>query len=234
MDDGPPAPLTPLPPGFAATVGALHRVAERIVAAARKPDNEIALTVTPGGFGTPVFEDGGTTHQVRVDGSDLVHRVGDDERRAPLTTLGDARRLVAGLVPPAGDEDDAPLGVDPASAATLADWYALAAAVLGDLLAQARPGDDPSAVVLWPEHFDVAADLGDEAAGRRATYGFSPGDDQHPEPYVYVGPWAEVTGDLWRATGFRGAELAYADLLAAPDPRAGALHFLTTRRDSLA
>ena len=41
--------LQPLPPSFAATAAALHRVAEEIVAPARKPDNEIALVATPGG-----------------------------------------------------------------------------------------------------------------------------------------------------------------------------------------
>ena len=39
----PRAPMRPLPEGFAAAVGALHRVAEEVVAPARKPDNEIAL-----------------------------------------------------------------------------------------------------------------------------------------------------------------------------------------------
>ena len=64
--------------------------------------------------------------------------------------------------------------------------------------------------------------------GRRANYGFSPGDEQHAEPYAYVGPWtAEVGGELWNATGFRGAELTYAELLAAPDQRAAALEFFT-------
>lgn len=48
--------LDPLPAGFASTREALHAVAERLVAPARKPDNEIALTPTPGGFGTPEFE----------------------------------------------------------------------------------------------------------------------------------------------------------------------------------
>ena len=48
--------LAPLPEAFAATREALHRVAEQIVAPARKPHNEIALTPTPGGFGTPPFE----------------------------------------------------------------------------------------------------------------------------------------------------------------------------------
>src|SRR3954451_1746580 len=97
--------LGALPAAFAATVAALHRVAEQIVAPARKPDNEIALMATRGGFGTPVFPYGGVDHQVRVHGAELVHRAGDDEQRALLTTLEDARRLVAELVPagPLGD-----------------------------------------------------------------------------------------------------------------------------------
>jgi hypothetical protein len=69
----------------------------------------------------------------------------------------------------------------------------------------------------------------------RANYGFSPGDEHHPEPYAYVGPWsAEVSGELWHATGFRGAELSYAALLAASDPREMALAFMTTRMEALA
>ena len=72
-------------------------------------------------------------------------------------------------------------------------------------------------VRLWPEQFDIAIELGDEAAAQRAKYGFSPGDDDHDEPYSYVGPWtADVTGELWRATG------------------SAALRFFTTRRDALA
>ena len=57
--------------------------------------------------------------------------------------------------------------------------------------------------------------------GARATYGFSPGDEHHPEPYAYVGPWtAQPPGELWNATGFAGAELGYAELLASEDPPA--------------
>ena len=201
--------LAPLPPGFATTVAALHRVAEEVLAPARKPDNEIALTVTPGGFGTPEFAFGGVPRQVRVDGDELVHRAGDDERRTPLQ-------------------------VDRVAATRLADWYAFAAAVLGDLVAAAAAGDAPTPPILWPEHFDLAIELGSEAAGRRANYGFSPGDEHHPEPYAYVGPWtAEVSGPLWNAAGFRGAELPYRELLAATDQRATALLFLTTRKDAL-
>jgi hypothetical protein len=181
--------LEPLPPTFRATVTALHRVAEDVVAPARKPDNEIALMATPGGFGTPAFDWEGASHQVRVDGAELVW-----ERREAL-------------------------GVDAGSAARLADWYAFADGVLREL------GGVP---VLWPEHFDIAIDVG------AATYGFSPGDEQHPEPYAYVLPWNPVEGELWQASGFRGAELPYAELLAAGDPRAAALEFFTTRKDALA
>jgi hypothetical protein len=209
--------LAPLPASFAATVAALHRVAGEVVAPARKPDNEIALQATPGGFGTPPFEHDGREQQVRVDGADLVH-LSFIERRVGLTTLEDARRLVEDLVPD-GPLDDEPLDVDPDSAARLADWYAFGDAILREL------GGDPN---LWPEHFDIAIEQ------ERATYGFSPGDEAHAEPYAYVLPWDEVDGELWNATGFRGAELSYADLAAAEDPRAAALEFLRSRRDALA
>jgi hypothetical protein len=214
------SPLLPLPPTFAATVAALHSVAERIVAPARKPDNEIALEATPGGFGTPVFEHEGVAQQVRVDGVELVRTAGSEERRTGLTTLEEARRLVADLVP-AGPLSREPLVADRDAAARLAEWYAFGAAILEEI-ADASP-------TLWPEHFDIAIEMGE------ATYGFSPGDEQHPEPYAYVGPWnADVSGELWQAHGFRGAELTYAELLASPDQRAAVLDFLTSRKEALA
>ena len=30
-------------------------------------------------------------------------------------------------------------------------------------------------------------------------YGVSPGDDHHPTPYAYVGPWTKPTGPFWNA-----------------------------------
>ena len=226
---------TPLPPTFVATVASLHRVAEQIVSPARKPDEEISLRATPGGYGTPVFEFDGVEHQVRVDGAELVHRAGDRERRVALTTLGDARQVVADLLPGSAGSEDGTLEIDPSAARILADWYALGDVVLGELVAGADAEDAPSPVRLWPEHFDIAIELGDEAGGQRANYGFSPGDDDHLEPYAYVGPWtAEVSGELWNATGFRGAELTHSELVAAADPRAFAFDFFTSRKDALA
>jgi hypothetical protein len=234
MTHDPARPLVSLPATFPATVASLHRVAERVVSPARKPDNEIALIRTPGGFGTPVFDHAGLRHQVRVDGAELVHRAGDEQRRAALTTLGDARRIVAELLPAGSGAGEEVLAVDPVAARQLATWYAFGAAVLERLVADAGDEDAPSPVRLWPEHFDIAIDLGAEPAGGRAGYGFSPGDEQHAEPYAYVAPWtAEVTGELWRANGFRGAELTYAELLAAKDQRAAVLDFFGTRKRAL-
>src|SRR5262245_63197647 len=102
------AALQPLPAAFQITVANLHRVAAEIVSPARKPDNEIALIATPGGFGTPVFDDGGVPSQVRVEGAELVFRAGEAERREALD-------------------------VDPVAAARLAGLYAFAAAILGTL-----------------------------------------------------------------------------------------------------
>ncbi len=205
------------------------------MAPARKPDNEIALQATPGGFGTPVFDYGGAEHQVRVEGAELVHVVGAEVRRVLLRSLSDAGEIVAELLPDGAGLDDEALEVDPAAAQVLGEFYTFADAILARIGAAAGPGEDPSPAYLWPEHFDLAIELGDEGAGLRANYGASPGDESHPEPYLYVGPWtAEVSGDLWQAKGFSGAELSYADLVAAPDQEAAALDFFETRKDALA
>ncbi len=213
--DGP-APLGPLPGGFDATRIAMHRVAEDVLKPKRELEtgNEIALRFTPGGFGTPPWEHGvasGRAGQARVEGLDLVIVDGDETTREPL------------------DDPD----LDGAAAAALADWFAFGTVALAALL-QGRPGLDPAPIRLWPEHFDVATELGDEAAGSRANYGASPGDEAHPEPYLYVGPWDQsVSGPLWDANSFTGAELGYADLVAADDQIAAAASFFTERLDAL-
>jgi hypothetical protein len=201
--------LEPLPPSFAETRVALHKVAEAFVSPARKPDNEIALRYTRGGFGTPFFELDGADCQVRVEHGELVRQRGTEETREPLP------------------------GVDIPAARALGDFYGFACSVLEQLRADEVEGD-PSLVQLWPEHFDIAFELGSEPGGQRANYGASPGDDEHEEPYLYVGPWnAEVSGDLWNATAFRGAELSYSELLEAEDQRRTAIEFLRERYRAL-
>jgi hypothetical protein len=202
--------LEPLPPSFAKARTALHHVAEAVVAPARKPENEIALRYTRGGFGTPFFDEDGEDCQVRVEEGRLIRQRGSEEAAEPL-----------------------PADVSKDSARALGDFYGFACSVLEELRHE-QPDEDPSLVQLWPEHFDIAIELGSEAKGRRANYGASPGDEGHDEPYLYVGPWGEVAGELWNASGFNGAELTYAELLETPDQRLAALLFMRERIRALA
>lgn len=230
--------LLPLGPKFTETREALHRVAEELVAPARKPHNEIALQATPPGFGTPPFEFEGERWQVRVEGVELVVAQGggaqQSERRAPLTTLAEGAHLIGSAFFPDGPPTDTePLEIDETDSFRIGAWFELAGSVLAELRAQ-WSDEDPSEAHLWPEHFDLAIESGREDAGLRANYGFSPGDVDHDEPYLYVGPWdAEVTGDVWNAEGFTGAEMSYSELAATDDPRATALGFCRVRRAAL-
>ncbi len=225
--------LGPAPATFVQTREGLHRVGEEVLSKAREHANgKIALRYTLGGFGTPFFAD---DVQLRVEGTELIVQEGERDRRGEITTLRAAGELVGAQLLPDGLElDDAPLAVDADAARFLGDWYGFAYSVLEELRAAADPALDPSRVQLWAEHFDPSVELGSEAEGRRAAYGASPGDGEHPEPYLYVTPWsAPPVGELWNATGFPGAELPIAALLEADDQRAAALEFYTARVDAL-
>ncbi len=225
--------LTPPPATLSATRDALHRLAEEVIAPARAAVNgKIGLRFTAGGFGTPFF---GDDVQVRVRGELLVVADARGERSTSITTLaGAAAHLGPELLAPGTVNDDTPLAVDPAASLFLGDWFGFGASVLEELRAGAGDELEPSRVQLWPEHFDIAVEIGSEEAGQRAGYGASPGDDEHPEPYLYVVPWGEVpAGDLWQASGFAGAELPYSALLRAEDQRASAVAFLAERLHAL-
>lgn len=221
---GPYRRLQPLPSAFQATRIALHQLAESVVSPARKHANtKIGLRWTLGGFGTPFF---GADAQVRVEDGRLVVQEGADARRAPITTVGAARQLLGPLAAPVETAPEAPLEVDVDAAIALGDLYGFATSILEELRYDAPPSLEASRTQLWPEHFDVSVELGGEAAGARAGYGCSPGDEQHSEPYLYVVPWGEVpSGPNWQASGFNGAEFNYAQLVEAPDQRAAALEF---------
>jgi hypothetical protein len=227
--------LNSLPGTYAATRDALHRVAEEVVAPARKPHNEIALTVTPGGFGTPEFEHEGRRIQVRVDGAEIVIDTDDCETRSPITTIADVAATVGDELFPEGmPDDDGDLGVDAEAAERLGEFYDFADSVLQAFKDTLGSEEDASSTNLWPEHFDVAFEAGAEGDGARANYGASPGDATHPEPYLYVGPWtAEVSGELWNGAGFNGAELTYAELLDADNSAAAAVEFFESRHANL-
>jgi hypothetical protein len=229
------APLGEPPAALGATREALHAVAEHVIspARAREAGGKIGLRWVRGGFGTPFF---GADVQLRVEGAELVRDDASGERRAPLTSLAAAAELADVQLDPNPDRDDA-LDVDPAASRWLGDLYGFATSVLEQLRAEAAadPDAQPSGVQLWPEHFDVSVELGAESRGARAGHGVSPGDAGHDGPYLYVSCWSPPLADpvLWNATGFPGAELALADLLAERDGRGAALAFLRARREAL-
>jgi hypothetical protein len=174
---------------------ALHTVAEHILAAARyQAEGHIGLRPVQHGFGTPTFDG----RRVEVLGVDLVLFSGVEETREPITTLRSAGTFVGiepGMSPevyrPATPLDlDAGLEVDPDAAEAIAAWYELVADALGRFTSRHRD-ESPGAAQLWPEHFDFALPMGE------VNYGGSPGDAQHPEPYLYVGPFTARTGPFW-------------------------------------
>ena len=225
---GPYRRLEDAPSELATTRRALHKLAETVISPARQRVNgKIGLRYTRGGFGTPFF---GDDVQVRVAGAELWVDEGGSERSAPITTLAAAAELVGLPL----ELDDQPLPVAEDAARFLGDWYGFAASVLEELRCEAGSAVDPSRVQLWPEHFDLAVELGRESAGARAAFGCSPGDDVHPEPYIYVAPWvAPPPGDLWQAVAFAGAELPLGALLDADDQRGAALEFFRVRLAAL-
>ena len=213
-----PRPLDPLPARFVETRAALHALAEHVITPCRHAANgKIGLRYTYRGFGTPFL---GDDRQVRVEDGLLL----DGERAHPITTLGDAAAAL-GIAPGAprtvysptteGDPGE-PLAVDTGAARALGDWFGFTTLLLEQLRAEASAEDDASRVQLWPEHFDMAVTLG--PVGRRANYGGSPGDDGHPEPYLYVGPFESRSGSFWNEPF--GASLGYADILDGADPLA--------------
>ena len=195
--------LPELPPAFGVTRNALHALAENVISAAYfHATTHIGLRPSPRGFGTPVF---GKQERVRVDTTALVHERGTETRRHELTTLRAASAFVGVplgappvFTPSTSLGAEAPLRIDRDASLALAGWYALAAALLRDL--KDAHADAPSSEQqIWPEHFDLACEIGNADTGTRATYGASPGDSVIPHPYLYVGPW-----EADRRTGMLG------------------------------
>lgn len=231
--------LEALPPAFVTTRAALQRVATHVVARRRHDlTGRFGLRAAPGGFAMPAA---GPDHEVlRTTGTWLVReRTGATASTESIdlstTSLAAAatfaevdlgRPFDAGHdTPPLGDAA-APLGVDAASAAVLAQWFALGWSVLDATLVTLGWSAAPSVVQLWPEHFDAGCDVA-AAPERRANLGASPGDEDHPGPYLYVGPWTEHRpgpDGYWNVPF--GARLGYDALRAAADPVAAGRAFL--------
>jgi len=224
--------LPPVPAAFARSRDGLHALAFYVISPARRVrTGHIGLQWSPGGFGTPVFDG----RQIRVEGTDLVVETEQGTHRASISTLAAAGDLI-GYAPNPADKHDfdvldmpppyEPLGVTADAVALVDAWFGLGAAALDELRAAETTGDS-TAPTLWPEHFDLAIELGDEARVERATYGVSPGDADHPEPYAYVSAWRDVDrrDPYWNDRSFSGATIAYADVAAATEPRAELVEF---------
>lgn len=163
----------------------LRGVAESLVAGPQhRAAGTIRLAVRPDGF-TAV------SVALAVHGSDLVFQNGSVRLAGPAAQIAEAAGIDFG--PPEGVYDivdplapDADLSIDPAAAAWLYRSHYAGGHALKNVLPECHP-------VLWPEHFDVAATK-DEV-----NYGVSAGDEYHPTPYAYVGPWRQRTGAFWNA-----------------------------------
>ena len=225
---------------FVATRTAWHTLAERVLAPARHAaTGRIGLRPAPGGFATPEFATNESGRRaLAVAGAELVIRNGSEQHCFPITTLGAAAQQ-AGTAPDADTGVFAPstpadpetaLTIDAAAAAALGGWFALGGDVLGRWRAD-HAGESPSVVQLWPEHFDLAADLGPSDA-QRANYGFSPGDGGHALPYAYVGPWESQSGGFWNGGSY--AWLGYEDLVGVDDPGEAVLAFFAEGRRAIA
>ena len=226
---------TSQPPDIVGTRNELQRVATHLLARARfEATGRFGLRVTWDGIATPAFGPDGDV--LRIAGGLLVH---ESQRSGPAASraialdghsLGELAEWVglnlastfsAGpATPPVGDTG-APLTVDPDACGVVLGWYRVGAQAVDRLLPDLA---EPSILQLWPEHFDLGID---SATGHgRVNLGTSPGDDAHPSPYLYVGPWEpDRPGDpaYWNASF--GAVLDAAELGQAVKPEVGALAF---------
>lgn len=227
--------LLPLPEGFSQTRAALHQIAFFVVGPARyQVVGRMGLQAAPGGFGTPEFDG----RVARVEGATLVFEQPDQIASQAITTVRAAAEFVGIEYEAVWYDDfrdpltpfdpDTPLDVDDTAARALGMWFNFGFDLLESLRGQATKSDDASEVQLWPEHFDPATELGSDEQGRRASYGASPGDGSHDEPYLYVAAWGEVdrSSPYWNDQSFRGSSLGYSALANSEDPMGAALEFL--------
>jgi hypothetical protein len=152
----------------------LHAIAECLLAGPEfRASGEIALRITPGGFGTTAGPG------IRFENGDLVAT--DGEHVPPSGTYGAVAETLGiafgapeiGYADGSGASAEDRIELDPGHTRRITDWFALGNAALRLFAPDQTP-------VLWPEHFDVAV----RVAGH--SFGCSPGDDSYQRPYAYV------------------------------------------------
>lgn len=213
----------------------MHQIAFFAVAPARyMTEGRMGLTTAPGGFGTPRFDG----KVARVEGSMLILETEDAVASQTITTVRAACEFFGHDYemdwfadfrdPLAPTDPDRTLHVDDDVARSLGQWFNYGTEVLDRLRPVANDEDDVTEVQLWPEHFDPACELGDADSGQRASFGASPGDADHPEPYLYVSPWGDIdrSDDYWNDVVFGGSSLGYSELEKSREPVDRGLDFL--------
>jgi hypothetical protein len=176
---------------FVATRRQLHGIAESFIAGPQyRTARTIRLAVRPDGFT-------GAAVPIAVHGTRLEWPDGSVALAGPVTGLVEASGLDVGPPPddvyhPVAPLDlDTVLDLDPGAAEAVYRSLYAGGVALKAVLPEGHP-------VLWPEHFDVGV-TDDEV-----NYGVSAGDDHHPLPYAYVGPWdfaaTARTGSFWNAS----------------------------------
>ncbi len=171
---------------------------------------------------------GRETEVARLDAGLAASEIGE-------LALGRLADLGLGLEPERERwSDAAPRAYDRAAAGRYLE--ALRAVRAAVETARAGFGGPTSPIQLWTHHFDlsfewlggrrVSSEEGGETREGSAQigFGFSTGDDSHPEPYFYANPWpfeeafAESPlpgGARWHLEGWKGALLPYAEARAA-------------------
>lgn len=210
-----------LPDTFTGTRDELHQLAFYALSPARyKETGRMGLRHHPRGFGTPRFDG----KVARVESDLLVFESDAGVATQGITTVRAAAEFFGHgyddewfteFRDPLGPTDpDRRLDVDGAATDVLGALLGFGWAVLEDLQTHAQPGDDVSEIQLWPEHFDAATEMGGSDSGQRASFGISPGDSAHVEPYLYVAAWADVDREVgyWNDPAFNGASLSYSEL----------------------
>lgn len=225
--------LPPIPPSLAHTREALHQLAYFVLAPARyRRTGRMGLVPTQGGFGTPDLDG----RVLRVAGDLLVDERVDTVATATVGSIGEAARFFGepyverwfegfgDELPPWPPEQE--VGLDEEASLFVGSLYSFGSQVI-DRLATEVPGGITE-VWIWPEHFDLATEAGDEASGGKASFGVSPGDHAHDAPYFYVSAWGEIDrgNPFWNDPAFNGASMGYEAAAAADDPIAAVLEFM--------
>ncbi|HEY5889962.1 MAG TPA: hypothetical protein VIW94_04595 [Acidimicrobiia bacterium] len=231
-----------LPGSFVTSRNHLHQIAFFAISPARFDEvGRMGLSPTDAGFGTPEFNGKvarveGDLLVLENDGNIATQSISDVRSAAEFFTDGYREVWFDDFHDPLTPFDpDTMLSVDEGDTALIGAWFSFGFSVLNKLRRSGDGDDDISAAQIWPEHFDAAAELGPADAGRRASYGASPGDAGVAEPYLYVAPWGEFDkGDpYWNASSFGGSILTHGELRRSDDPESEAYDFLRTGYERL-